>query len=313
MVNFIQTPLHNALTKYYKEQSVKQMQKKLSNLEEEGRGTAGHREGRWTDLPRARSAGRGECTSMAEVLRRLKPPIPSGFANVDVPPRDPDEACSRKDNLLRRIYIYAIAGRGCPHQGQDAQRPGGVRHLHQGFLAGGRDAGQPVDLLPIVALHRGRPLPARKELHPHLSALEPGVVPRGAGVAFFFVFEPVLDFLFSFNHWMGIDPDPRISEWLSFVMFLPLGFGVGFQLPLVMFFLERIGIFTVEGYFKQWRIAVLVILVIAAVLYPARPVQHVLACRPADVSCTSAASCSASSCRVARGWARRRKRPAISD
>ena len=43
VVNFIQTPLHNALTKYYKEQSVEQMQKKLKNLEDEGRGTAGHR------------------------------------------------------------------------------------------------------------------------------------------------------------------------------------------------------------------------------------------------------------------------------
>ncbi len=30
----------------------------------------------------------------------------------------------------------------------------------------------------------------------------------GASLAFFFVFEPVLDFLFSFNLWMGIDPDP---------------------------------------------------------------------------------------------------------
>ena len=51
----------------------------------------------------------------------------------------------------------------------------------------------------------------------------------------------MLDFLLRFNHWMGIDPDPRISEWLSFVMILPLGFGAGFQLPLVMFFLERVG------------------------------------------------------------------------
>jgi sec-independent protein translocase protein TatC len=51
-------------------------------------------------------------------------------------------------------------------------------------------------------------------------------------------------------------------------MILPVGFGLGFQLPLVMLFLERIGVFTVRSYLKQWRIAVLVIFVLAAILTP---------------------------------------------
>jgi sec-independent protein translocase protein TatC len=34
----------------------------------------------------------------------------------------------------------------------------------------------------------------------------------GAAMAFFVVMEPVLDFLFSYNRMMEIDPDPRISE-----------------------------------------------------------------------------------------------------
>ena len=53
-----------------------------------------------------------------------------------------------------------------------------------------------------------------------------------------------LEFLLWFYEWMDIDPELRISDWLSFVLFLPLGFGISFQLPLVMLFLERIGIFT---------------------------------------------------------------------
>ena len=60
----------------------------------------------------------------------------------------------------------------------------------------------------------------------------------GVTLAFFFVFEPVLGFLFSFNRQMGIAPQMRINDWLSFVMFLPLGFGVAFQLPLVMLFMN---------------------------------------------------------------------------
>jgi sec-independent protein translocase protein TatC len=55
------------------------------------------------------------------------------------------------------------------------------------------------------------------------------------------------------------------------MLLLPLGFGAGFQLPLVMFFLERAGILTVEGYLKQWRLSVLGIVLIAAIFTPPDP------------------------------------------
>ncbi len=98
-----------------------------------------------------------------------------------------------------------------------------------------------------------------------------GLFLGGVLLAFFFVFDFVLDYLLQFNEWLGLDPDPRITEWLGFVLVLPIGFGLGFQLPLVMLFLERIGIFDVETYASQWRIAVLVIVIVAAVLTPADP------------------------------------------
>ena len=67
---------------------------------------------------------------------------------------------------------------------------------------------------------------------------------------------------------MGIDPDLRISEWLGFVLMLPLGFGISFQLPLVMLFLERVGVFTIGGYLSSWRIAILSIFILAMILTP---------------------------------------------
>jgi sec-independent protein translocase protein TatC len=93
----------------------------------------------------------------------------------------------------------------------------------------------------------------------------------GAALAYVFVFEQVLNFLFSFNRRLELDPDPRITEWLGFVLFLPLGFGISFQLPLVMLFLERIGVFSVQSYLEKWRIAILVIFVLSAILTPADP------------------------------------------
>ncbi len=98
-----------------------------------------------------------------------------------------------------------------------------------------------------------------------------GLFLSGVALAFFFVFDFVLAYLLAFNQWLGLDPDPRITEWLSFVLLLPIGFGIGFQLPLVMLFLERIGIFEAAAYAAQWRTAVVAIFVVAAMLTPADP------------------------------------------
>lgn len=102
----------------------------------------------------------------------------------------------------------------------------------------------------------------------------------GALFAFFVVFQFVLDFLFSFNSMMNIDPDPRISEWMGFALMLPIGFGASFQLPLVMFVLERVGIFTVKQYLASWRISVLVIFIIAMLLTPGDPGSMLLMAIP---------------------------------
>ncbi|MEX0678157.1 MAG: twin-arginine translocase subunit TatC [Pirellulales bacterium] len=90
----------------------------------------------------------------------------------------------------------------------------------------------------------------------------------GAAMAFFLVFPPVLSFFFGVAKSLGSDMRPRLSEWLSFVLLLPLGFGISFQLPLVMLFLERIGVFTVATYLAKWRMAVLVIAIVSMVLSP---------------------------------------------
>lgn len=105
----------------------------------------------------------------------------------------------------------------------------------------------------------------------------------GASMAYFFVFQPVLQFLLSFNETMGAEPNLRISEWLSFFLMLPLGFGIGFQLPLVMLFLNRIGVISVEIYLSQWRIAILGIFVAAMLLTPSDPTSMMLLAIPLTI------------------------------
>ena len=65
-----------------------------------------------------------------------------------------------------------------------------------------------------------------------------------------------LQFLLQFNVWMGIEPTMRITDWMSFATILPLVFGVCFQTPLIMLFLERIGIMTADDFRKKRKIAI---------------------------------------------------------
>jgi sec-independent protein translocase protein TatC len=95
-----------------------------------------------------------------------------------------------------------------------------------------------------------------------------GLFLTGVFLCFFFVLPITLRFLLQFNVWLGVAPTLRLSEWMGFATILPLIFGVSFQTPLVMLFLERIGILTVEDFRSKRKIAIMVITVAAALLTP---------------------------------------------
>lgn len=85
----------------------------------------------------------------------------------------------------------------------------------------------------------------------------------GVLVCYFVVLPRAIQALLWFNQWTGLDPQLRFSDWLGFAILLPAFMGLCFQLPLVMYALERLGIMTVESYVRKWRIATFVIFVIA--------------------------------------------------
>ena len=103
-----------------------------------------------------------------------------------------------------------------------------------------------------------------------------GLFLLGAVFCYLFVFPIVLNFLISFNKWLGIEIQPRLSEYNSLALMLPVMFGVSFQLPLVMLFLERIGVMTIKAYSENWRMAILVISVASMLLTPSDPQSMLL-------------------------------------
>ena len=98
----------------------------------------------------------------------------------------------------------------------------------------------------------------------------------GAIFCFYVVFPFVLDFLLAFNTWLGVQPQIRLSEWVSFAVFLPMMFGVSFQLPLVMVFLNRLNVLSEKVYRENRRIAILVIAALSMLLTPSDPSSMLL-------------------------------------
>lgn len=67
---------------------------------------------------------------------------------------------------------------------------------------------------------------------------------------------------------ININPEIRISEYLTFTARMLLAFGVTFELPVFTFFLARVGVVTHQMMLRYTRYAILVIFVVAAVLTP---------------------------------------------
>ncbi len=107
----------------------------------------------------------------------------------------------------------------------------------------------------------------RRYVHVYLP-MSLGLFLGGVFFCFFLALPLLLDFLLSYNSWLGVVPTIRLSEWVSFVILLPLMFGICFQLPLIMLFLERIGIFSVSDYRSRRRLAIFVMAVTSMVVNP---------------------------------------------
>jgi sec-independent protein translocase protein TatC len=84
----------------------------------------------------------------------------------------------------------------------------------------------------------------------------------------FLVMPQAVKAMLSFYKWIDIDPDLRLNEWLGFAIVMPLIFGLSFQTPLVMLFLNRIGIFGWETYLAKWKYAMFIMACLSAVFSP---------------------------------------------
>ncbi|HSB89698.1 MAG TPA: twin-arginine translocase subunit TatC [Anaerolineales bacterium] len=87
----------------------------------------------------------------------------------------------------------------------------------------------------------------------------------GMAFAFWVMMPAALPFLLSF---MGIHTVPRPSNYISFVTGMVFWVGVAFEFPLVVYALSAIGLVDARTLWRGWRVAIIGIAVLAAVITP---------------------------------------------
>jgi sec-independent protein translocase protein TatC len=89
----------------------------------------------------------------------------------------------------------------------------------------------------------------------------------GAGFCYLVVLPLALEFLIGFSGDI-LSPIITVGSYLSFAGLLLLSFGFGFQLPIVAYFMGKLGIVSSRMLAKGRRYAIVLILIAAAILTP---------------------------------------------
>ncbi len=89
----------------------------------------------------------------------------------------------------------------------------------------------------------------------------------GIVFGYFLALPPAFGFFLEFSSDF-LKPMISLREYLSFSLKLLLAFGLSFELPVIIFFLAKIGVVSSKTLAKQRRYAILVIFIAAAILTP---------------------------------------------
>lgn len=96
----------------------------------------------------------------------------------------------------------------------------------------------------------------------------------GAAFAYYILFPPAVRYL------LGLGEDfqllLRASDYLDFILLIILAMGLIFQMPAIAYVLSRIGIVSAGFLIRSWKMAIVIILIVAAVVSPTADIPNML-------------------------------------
>jgi len=106
----------------------------------------------------------------------------------------------------------------------------------------------------------------------------------GAALVYFVAMPLAMKFFLSMQQTgdgqVHIQLTAKVSEYLSLIMTLIMGFGICFQLPVLLTLLARVGLITSAQLKSKRRYAILIVFVVAAVLTPPDPISQIALALP---------------------------------
>ncbi|RAX58375.1 twin-arginine translocase subunit TatC [Helicobacter monodelphidis] len=107
-----------------------------------------------------------------------------------------------------------------------------------------------------------------------------GMFVAGAAFAYYIVFPVGFHYLILFGADYNYTAMPKIGEYVEFFTKLMIAFGITFELPVITFFLAKMGLVTEKSMKSFFRYAIVLIFIIAAILTPPDVISQFLMALP---------------------------------
>jgi sec-independent protein translocase protein TatC len=96
----------------------------------------------------------------------------------------------------------------------------------------------------------------------------------GAAFAYYILFPPAVKYLLALGKDFNLML--RATDYFDFITLIMLAMGIIFQMPAITYVLARIGIVSAELLVRSWKIAIVVILIVAAVVSPTGDIPNMM-------------------------------------
>lgn len=96
----------------------------------------------------------------------------------------------------------------------------------------------------------------------------------GAAFAYYILFPPAVEYLIGVAS--EFRPLLRASDYFDFITIIMLAMGIVFQMPAITYVLSRIGIVSAGFLIRSWKISLVIILIVAAVVSPTTDVINLM-------------------------------------